>query len=513
MMVTDAIGGGGKSVKRAIQAIVGLLCLVFSVHAIADSAASQVFEKVAPSVVEVLSLDTTGKPHALGSGVVIAHNEVATNCHVLDGGAAYKVRSQGKDYTARIRYRDRQRDICSLVVRGLKAPPVSLGNTASLKVGDPVYAVGTPEGLELTLSQGIISSLRDVGGGRYIQTTAAISHGSSGGGLFDSQGRLLGLTSFYIDGGQQLNFALPVEWIKALPQRATQQAAKRQSQIKWLVVADPFFSKHDWPGLLALSQRWVKVQPNNAKAWRYLGYAYLNTRQYSKAIDAYRQALRIDPKIMGAWNNLGLAYNDTRQYSKAIDALRQALRIDPKIMGAWFNLGVAYNNTRQYSKAIDAFRQALRIDPKIMGAWNNLGVAYNNTRQYSKAIDAFRQALRIDPKIMGAWNNLGVAYNNTRQYSKAIDAFRQALRINPKNAFAWNYLGLAYEDTRQYSKAIDAYRQSLRINSKNANAWFLLGLAYSVNGQNGQVINVYERLKVLSPKLADKLFNIAIAPK
>ena len=97
---------------------------------------------------------------------------------------------------------------------------VSLGDSKNLKVGQRVYAVGAPEGLELTLSEGLISALRSVANFRYIQTTASISHGSSGGGLFDAQGRLIGITTFYWSDGQNLNFALPADWIQGLPERA-----------------------------------------------------------------------------------------------------------------------------------------------------------------------------------------------------------------------------------------------------------------------------------------------------
>jgi S1-C subfamily serine protease len=80
-------------------------------------------------------------------------------------------------------------------------------------VGDPVYAVGAPQGLELSLSEGIISQLRGGGPHPIIQTTVAISPGSSGGGLFNAKGELVGITTFYLKDGQSLNFALPVEWI------------------------------------------------------------------------------------------------------------------------------------------------------------------------------------------------------------------------------------------------------------------------------------------------------------
>ena len=81
-----------------------------------------------------------------------------------------------------------------------------------------MYAIGAPQGLELSLSEGLVSGLRKDGGTTYIQTTAAISKGSSGGGLFDAQGRLVGITTMYVEGAQALNFAVPAEQIASVPE-------------------------------------------------------------------------------------------------------------------------------------------------------------------------------------------------------------------------------------------------------------------------------------------------------
>ena len=222
-----------------------IVSLLLAAPASAETA-SQVFQQVSPSVVVVLTYDAAGKATELGSGVKLPDGSVATNCHVLKDGTTYRVRYRGKAYPASLDKADWNRDVCSLSVPGLPAPPVVLGSTKTLQVGASVYAIGTPEGLQRTLSEGIVSSLRSVSGGSYIQTTAAISPGSSGGGLFDDHGRLLGLTSFFISKGQQLNFALPVEWIEALPQHVTPRVASGTSEVEWINRAAALESRKDW---------------------------------------------------------------------------------------------------------------------------------------------------------------------------------------------------------------------------------------------------------------------------
>lgn len=116
--------------------------------------------------------------------------------------------------SARLASADPARDLCVLDVPGLNAVPARFGSTRALRVGQQVYAVGSPQGLELTLSGGLISALRRTTEEPLIQTDAALSPGPTGGGLFSEDGNLIGITTFGIIGGQNLNFAVPVEWIR-----------------------------------------------------------------------------------------------------------------------------------------------------------------------------------------------------------------------------------------------------------------------------------------------------------
>jgi S1-C subfamily serine protease len=196
-----------------------LMFLMASYNAYAATA-QEVFERVAPSVMVVIALDAKDRLVMQGSGVVTGKDEVTTNCHVAKAGERIQVRQATKAYDATLHYADSDRDLCQLNVKGLTVPPVPMSMANSLKVGQQVYAIGAPQGLELTLTQGLISSLRPYEGSQLIQTDAAVSPGSSGGGLFDADSRLIGITSFQFTKGQNLNFALPVDWVKEIPGRA-----------------------------------------------------------------------------------------------------------------------------------------------------------------------------------------------------------------------------------------------------------------------------------------------------
>ncbi len=192
--------------------------------------AGDVFKLVSPSVFIVESLDANGAVIMMGSGVAISLDVVVTNYHVIADGKAWRVRQGEKLWDAAVTHDDAAHDLCSLKVVGLNARPVRLRRISTVEIGEQVYAIGSPEGLELSLSEGIVSGIRHLQTGDMIQMTAAISHGSSGGGLFDSSGRLIGLTTSYIEGGQSLNFAIPADLVPTLDSHPVNGASTAHGQ-------------------------------------------------------------------------------------------------------------------------------------------------------------------------------------------------------------------------------------------------------------------------------------------
>jgi S1-C subfamily serine protease len=181
--------------------------------------AEDVFGQVSVSVVRINVFNAAGAPVSTGSGVVIGPGTVITNCHVALGGETLEVKLGGAAYSATVEIADEERDLCRLGVNGLTAPAVSIGSVDSLRVGQRVFAIGAPQGLDLTISDGIVSALREVRGGKMIQTSAPVSPGSSGGGLFDASARLVGIVTFQNRVGQNLNFAVPADWVSEIRNR------------------------------------------------------------------------------------------------------------------------------------------------------------------------------------------------------------------------------------------------------------------------------------------------------
>ena len=169
--------------------------------------APELFKLLKPSVFQLEA--TQGRGTSQGSAVAIGRDELLTNCHVVQGARELVVKQGGQKWPARLERADPKTDRCVIRVSGADFTPIaSVRSSDSLEIGETVYTLGSPVGLELTLSNGIVSGRREEGGRRFVQTTAPISPGSSGGGLFDARGNLIGITTLAIVGRERLNQAL-----------------------------------------------------------------------------------------------------------------------------------------------------------------------------------------------------------------------------------------------------------------------------------------------------------------
>lgn len=192
------------------------LLTVLSAEPTQEISATMVFTRASNSVVMVKGKLGTGDVQ--GSGVIVAKDRVVTNLHVVSGATELVVRVGGVDLPATVLARSNAKQDLALLSVTLPVGTriAKLRAVKDVAVGEHVFAIGNPRGLERTLSEGLVSALRPEGKTNVIQTTAAISPGSSGGGLFDARSRLVGITTSMRKDSQSLNFAHPTEWVLEL---------------------------------------------------------------------------------------------------------------------------------------------------------------------------------------------------------------------------------------------------------------------------------------------------------
>jgi hypothetical protein len=190
---------------------------------------TELAKQVRPAVFLVIVMDAKGNDIATGSGFLIsADGKLITNHHVIERGASFIVKAQngGAFKVEGILAKDSVNDLAMLKVQCNEMPFLKLGSSSNVEVGQKLAVVGSPLGLEGSLSEGIVSAIRDMPPTRWIQMTAAISHGSSGSPVLNSNAEVIGVAAASIVNGQALNIAIPVDSVKKLleaPQPAAVQ--------------------------------------------------------------------------------------------------------------------------------------------------------------------------------------------------------------------------------------------------------------------------------------------------
>ncbi|MGA7181599.1 MAG: serine protease [Thiobacillaceae bacterium] len=207
----------------SLVATLGFCCQTSTAANVQETDASTVFKSASRSVVLIMAL--SDQSTLQGSGVAFRNGFsaikkpdstwIVTNAHVVRGAKKVYIVIEGEKLPVAVAYVDDEFDLALLHLQG-KALPIIPPDSSSIEIGARVYSIGSPLGLENSISEGIVSGKRERNGIPLIQTTAPISHGNSGGGLFDNKSRFIGITTFKLADGENLNFAVDSSYLAIL---------------------------------------------------------------------------------------------------------------------------------------------------------------------------------------------------------------------------------------------------------------------------------------------------------
>jgi serine protease Do len=290
------------------------------------------------SVAKVRVEDKNGQL-GVGSGVVVAENHVATNCHVVANARGISVFKMGVSYAPIAMKADWRHDLCILKFDDLPLKPFEHGVTASLQYEQHILALGfsgnSPRPVE---SFGSVKALIPFDDGLLVRTTAGFRMGASGGALLNYDGKLVGFTTFKSPGRNAYYYSLPVEWVQALLKQPDILLTAPVESPFWDVPEKerPFFMQvvqplqtEAWSTLEIIARAWVIVEKDNPEAWLHLGLAQQGLHELEKAKQTYNKVLAIAPKHSSAYYQLGLvakAQGDAPEVTKISKTLEA---IDP----------------------------------------------------------------------------------------------------------------------------------------------------------------------------------------
>jgi len=445
-------------------------------------------KRVEPSIIVLLTYNKEGRSLGQGTGFFITKDgDAITNYHVLKGASRAEAKtSDGKVYPVKkVVAEDEEGDLIRVSIDIPKevVHPLSV-HPSFPEVGERIVVMGTPLGLEKTVSDGIVSAVREIPEfGKIIQVTAPISPGSSGSPVVNMNGEVVGVISFFLAPGQNLNFAIPGERIARLSPGDGKPLSEREEARgeEILAAAGQFYSA---------------------------GRSYLGAGDYEKALPYFAEAIKINPNSAEAYFQIGYCLAKLGRYPEAIEPYRRANLIKPDDIDTLNNLCVAYGLVGRYQEAIETCEQAIRIKADLPEAHNNLGWTYHKLGRYPEAIESCRQAIRIKPDFAFAHYNLGNNYIALKKFDEAIESFKQAIRIKFDYAEGHLNLGAAYNQTGRYDEAVESYKRAIQIKPGLAEAHLNLGMTYLRVGDRGSALEQYKILKDQDKELANRLFNL-----
>jgi len=464
-----------------------MLCLTWTLCSGEEGLPSMI-KRLEPSIVVLLTYSADGKFVGQGSGFVFnQEGDVITNFHVLKGAARAEVRmSDGSVYPVnRVIAEDEEGDLIrvSTNIPQNLVRPLAI-HTSFPEVGERIIVMGTPLGLEKTVSDGIISAIRDIPEfGKVIQVTAPISQGSSGSPVISMDGEVVGVVSFFLMPGQNLNFAIPGDRIAKLTPAVGKTLSEREEvkEEERLAIAEKFYS---------------------------MGRGFLLAGDFERALPFFVEAVRRNPDFSEAFFQIGYCLAKLGRYSDAIGPYLEAIRIKPNDFDTHNNLCVAFGMVRRYDEAMKACGEAIRIKEDLSEPYNNLGWVYHKIGRYPEGIESCKQAIRLNPDLAMAHFNLGNNYTALKKFEEAIESFKQAIRIKFDYAEAHSNLGAAYNQTGRYHDAIESYKQAIRIKPGLGEAHLNLGMTYLRVGDKGSALEEYKVLRSLDKDSADRLFSL-----
>ncbi|HSI23992.1 MAG TPA: trypsin-like peptidase domain-containing protein [Methylotenera sp.] len=304
-----------------------LLHFVFATSSMA-APMDEIVQKISAHVVKVqVSLENGG--YGLGSGVVVAKDQVVTNCHVVAGAVSVSVNRNGENYKASALKPDWHHDLCILTVTDLNAPTAPIGSSQKLKYEQPVYTVGfataspRPNG-----TYGFVKGLYHMDDSVVIRASNAFRMGDSGGGMFDEAGNLVGIVTVKSPGHNAFYYNMPVEWVQALLIRPEQPIVGKSelpfwaaSQEKW-----PFFMKvvqplkmEDWAALEAIAKDWAEKEPDSTEAIFYRAVAEFSLKNTAYAELHLNQVVAANSNHCSALYYLGIIAEQNGKHLEALN--------------------------------------------------------------------------------------------------------------------------------------------------------------------------------------------------
>lgn len=353
-----------KLMKYIIKAVfISTLALSSVIFAQRELTADKIYDLVNNSVVVILAYDNTGNLYQ-GSGVVISDDGlVATNYHVCKDANRIEIKHYTNEFKGvEILYKDESKDILILKVKSLTLKPLDISGSLNLRAGQRIYAIGSPEGYENSISEGIISGFRnDENSVKLIQMTTPITEGSSGGAVVNAYGELIGLSMSGQHEGN-LYFALPISAVTELTGNKI-KLTESDNSVNYFEVGTKANQKENYKEAEFYFTKYLDKFSSDVAGYYNRGYARFKLKEYKGAISDFNRVLEYDILDEKSYFYRANCYYHSKDFKSAVRDYTAAIRLDPYDEDIYFNRGHAFSKLKDYAGAVSDWEKAIELNP------------------------------------------------------------------------------------------------------------------------------------------------------
>src|SRR5829696_8053344 len=355
------------------------LILLLAPAVYAQESLPNLVKRVKPAVVAIATYDATGEALMTGSGFFLRPGQVVTNLHVIRGAVRAEIKTlEGKGKVFPVNGTlavDEEGDLALLNV-DMPSERVARGTELARELpdeGEAIFVIGNPLKLEGSVSDGIVSAVREVPNSyRIIQITAPISHGNSGSPVFNMKGQVVGVVTVKVTNGQNINLALAAARVAELKAGKLQPLSEQMGAKNKGDVAESLYRSGldslwlgNYDNAVGYFENAANKNPRRAEAWVQVGFCKVKQGKNQEAIRAYLQALLLKPTDAEIHNKLGDAYYYSGRLREAIESYTEAAQLRPNRAETFYNLAIAYSESGNPSMAATQARILQRLDPKL----------------------------------------------------------------------------------------------------------------------------------------------------
>jgi len=411
--------------------------------------AEKIYEYANKAVVRIFTSHEDGSQHGQASGVIYKKNNwIITNYHVLGDAEIINAEQNGKYIRLdSIVAFDPEKDVLILHISPdnekdffSSIPSLKTGSSEKLKVGQKVFAIGSPFGLENTITEGIISGLRTAFDTKqqFIQISAPVSQGSSGGAVMNTKGELIGISTMVMEGptAQNLNFAIMIDDVFKV-------AEKKKTTISNEVViksADDYFKE----GLTQLMQNNYFFSVESFRKSRdlseknqkpileyYIGFSYHKAGLIDSAKFYYEKS-KSQIYIRDTYIGLAAIAMQEKNYNTAVELYQKIIDTTPDYVDALIGQANAYYKLEDYSSALSVIQNLMTITKRNPDMYFLVGKITRKLNKEDDAISFFEMTIELSPRFAEAYLYLADIYYLKGQTDKVIEYQQKAYSLNPE---------------------------------------------------------------------------------